>query len=198
MVFSFSLVIAELSSFSEEQAEALFEAGCDDCTPSVRAGVVIFDFDREGETPQGAIEGALQDVGKVGLRVERIEPDDLVTQSEIARRLDRSRESIRQLVHGERHDGGFPRPVAAVTGTSPLWSWCAVVDWCIAKGICRKGDRNIAECILRINEGLKSRRKTPAPAARHAGSRLLAGAVRESARPFRARGRNAVRSDIGR
>jgi len=46
--------------------------------------------------------------------VVRVEPDDLVSAAEIARRVGRSRESIRQLGGGLRGPGGFPAPLARI------------------------------------------------------------------------------------
>jgi hypothetical protein len=47
-----------------------------------------------------------------GLRVMRVEPDDIVTMAEIADRSDRTRESVRLLIAGQRGPGGFPRPMS--------------------------------------------------------------------------------------
>ncbi|MFQ5845167.1 MAG: GTPase RsgA, partial [Planctomycetota bacterium] len=59
----------------------------------------------------------------------RVEPDDLVTASEIARRARRSRQSIQQLVEGTRGPGGFPPPVSSLTKRSPIWRWAEVAQW---------------------------------------------------------------------
>ncbi|HEY3323532.1 MAG TPA: hypothetical protein VGP72_23970 [Planctomycetota bacterium] len=159
MTFSFALILAELDTFTLDQADALFEAGCDDCSPSVSAGVVVLEFDREADSPRQAIDSAIRQVRELGWRIERIEPDDLVTQSEIAKRLNRSRESVRQLVHGERQDGSFPRPVAAVTSTSPLWSWLEVTRWCVARNICSPSALEMAKTIKLVNGLMGSGRR---------------------------------------
>jgi hypothetical protein len=49
--------------------------------------------------------------------------------AEIARRANRSRENIRQLVAGLRGPGGFPPPVANLKQKSPIWRWADVEAW---------------------------------------------------------------------
>ncbi|MCM3264698.1 hypothetical protein M3765_11770 [Streptomyces thermoviolaceus] len=59
---------------------------------------------------------------------------DLVDASEIARRTDRSRENIRQIIHGERHKReAFPAPLGAPNGKS-IWEW-GVVNECLRRNI---------------------------------------------------------------
>ncbi|MFF7544174.1 hypothetical protein ACFZCU_11140 [Streptomyces canus] len=54
---------------------------------------------------------------------------DLVDASEISRRTDRSRESVRQLINGVRRRGTpFPKPVGAPNGKR-LWEWGVVNEW---------------------------------------------------------------------
>ena len=84
---------------SDEQLNALFGAGCDDATFSLeRDGSVLGFFDRDAETQEDAVLSALDDVegAGVGARVLRVtQDDDWLTASEIAERVDRSRQSIR-------------------------------------------------------------------------------------------------------
>jgi hypothetical protein len=61
--------------------------------------------------------------------VVRVEPDDLVTAAEIAARLDRSRESVRLLIAGERGPGGFPAPISHTRTKHRLWRWSDVAAW---------------------------------------------------------------------
>lgn len=91
---SFTLVI---DGDVEAKIEDLFEAGCDDATFGSIDSVHYVDFDREAPTLDRAVFSAIKDIESVpGFCVRRVEPDDLVTASEIAERLDRSRESVRQ------------------------------------------------------------------------------------------------------
>jgi hypothetical protein len=97
----------------------------------MRDGSVYLDFDREAASFREAILSAIADVEKasIGARVVRVEPDELVTMAEIARRSGRSRESVRQLVSGLRGPGDFPPPVASLKQRSPIWRWTEVSHW---------------------------------------------------------------------
>jgi len=64
-----------------------------------------------------------------GLRVLRVEPDDLVTAAEIAQRLGRTRESVRLLISGERGDRTFPPPISHLRTRHRLWRWSDVAAW---------------------------------------------------------------------
>jgi predicted DNA-binding transcriptional regulator AlpA len=126
---AFSLILAGVSESTNEMADALYEAGCDDALLGSRDGVVFLDFDREAPSFREAMLRAIADVGRAGYGVARVEPDDLVTAAEIARRLGRSRESVRQHIVGLRGAGGFPAPVSSLKGRSPLWRWAEVAAW---------------------------------------------------------------------
>lgn len=61
----------------------------------------------------------------VATRIDR----DLVDASEIARRIDRTRESVRQIINGTRHKGeSFPTPLGAPNGKK-IWEWAIVNEW---------------------------------------------------------------------
>jgi hypothetical protein len=120
-----------VTEIDDALADRLFEAGCDDALVGSRDGVAFLDFEREANSFPHAVVAAIADVvqAKTNAAVARIEPDDAVTASEIARRLGRSRESVRQLANGMRGPGGFPTPIACLTGTSSIWSWADVLHW---------------------------------------------------------------------
>ena len=52
----FVLVLSGVSDLDERVANALFEAGCDDATPSLRFGTVYLAFDRQAATLRDASE----------------------------------------------------------------------------------------------------------------------------------------------
>lgn len=114
----------------EDHLDQLFEAGCDDATFSQIDGVAFADFDREAKTFVAAVISAIHEITSVpGLRVMRLEPDDLVTAAEIAERLGRTRESVRLLISGQRGAGDFPAPVSHARRRNRLWRWSDVVAW---------------------------------------------------------------------
>jgi hypothetical protein len=114
---------------------ALFERGCEDATFGSVDGIGYADFHREAPGLGQAIFSAVRDVESVpGLTVLRVEPDDLVTASEIAARLGRTRESVRLLIAGERGGGDFPAPVSHHRSRNRLWRWSEVAAWAEVKG----------------------------------------------------------------
>jgi len=156
--FEFTLVIeGDLSQ--EKVAPALFEAGCDDATFGVIDGMGYGDFLREAPSLAEAVLSALRQVESTGsLRVLRVEPDDVVTMSDIADRLERSRESIRLLIAGRRGPGGFPPPISHGMERGRLWRWSDVVGWL---GQLEPEEIEAAHFIAAINAALELRRHLP-------------------------------------
>ena len=78
-VYRFTVVLGGLREISDDLAEALFEAGCDDGSPWSSQGVAAVAFDRQAESFEHAVRSAIADVQKAGCRVAwvKIEPDDL-------------------------------------------------------------------------------------------------------------------------
>jgi hypothetical protein len=112
--------------------DALYEAGCDDATFATDAGGAYAVFHRQAPTPEQAVLSAIRSVESAGgpVRAVRVAAeDDWLTTAEIAERIGRSRQSISQLVRGERGPGGFPAPVARCGARSPLFSWAEVRVW---------------------------------------------------------------------
>ena len=131
--FEFTLVFeTESDSLTDELVDRLYGSGLDDALISERAGIGYADFSRDASSVLEAVSSAIEQIegSGIGARVIRIEPDDIVTVSDIAQRLNRTVESIRLLVKGERGPGGFPPPAARVTGRkSRVWRWADVVAW---------------------------------------------------------------------
>ena len=125
----FTLMIE--GQLSEEQtARALFKSGCDDATFGVTDGIGYGEFAREASSLAEAVLEAMHQVESVpGLKVLRLEPDDFVTMSDIAERLDRTRESVRLLVSGQRGPGAFPAPASHGMSRNRLWRWSEVGLW---------------------------------------------------------------------
>ena len=119
-----------LSGPVDERIDELFEAGCGDAAFGEIDGVAYADFDREADSFVEAVVSAISAIGSVpGLRVLRLEPDDLVTAADIAQRLGRTRESVRLLISGRRGAGGFPAPVSHTQRRNRIWRWSDVVAW---------------------------------------------------------------------
>ena len=85
MVWSFTLYIKDLAEFSDEQTDALFEAGCSDGSLASGEGQAWIGFDREASSLQDAIRSAVSDVRRTGLDVEHVEIEaEELADSEIA------------------------------------------------------------------------------------------------------------------
>jgi hypothetical protein len=114
---------------TDDRLDALFEAGCDDATFSHKEDMTFAAFDREATTMLDAILSAIQAVESVeGFEVLHVDPDELVWASEIAERTGRTRQSVDQLVKGQRGPGSFPAPATHAT-RNPLWRWSEVETW---------------------------------------------------------------------
>ncbi|MGZ8614966.1 MAG: helix-turn-helix transcriptional regulator [Actinomycetota bacterium] len=154
--FTFTLII-EGPVDDPAVIDALFDAGCDDATFGIVDGVGFGDFRRVARSFLGAASTAIRQVDSVpGVQVVRIGSEDLVTMAEIARRLSRSRESVRLLAADARGPGGFPPPVARIRSRSPLWRWVDVATW--AEGALGHADPD-AGLIASINAALEIRRR---------------------------------------
>jgi hypothetical protein len=130
------LILQGASELTPELADALYEAGCDDALIGSRDGLLFADFDREASSQAEAVTSAIEQIesASIGLTVIRVEPDELVSASEIADRVGLSRETIRLYALGQRGPGHFPPPVARLRGRSPLYRWTDVVPWLARHG----------------------------------------------------------------
>ena len=126
--FEFSVVASGLDPEAEDFADRFFNAGCDDATISFQKGHIIVDFAREAKSIDIAICSAVDCVEKTGARIDRIEPDPLVSLADIAARTGLSRAAITQYSKGQR-SADFPSPVARVTSETSLYDWSQVATW---------------------------------------------------------------------
>lgn len=84
--YRFTVILAGLTEISDDLANALFEAGCDDGSPWSSQGVAAIGFDREAESFEQAVRSAIADVQKAGCHVAwvKIEPEDLAQSASAA------------------------------------------------------------------------------------------------------------------
>jgi hypothetical protein len=126
--YHFTIIASGLDPEADDFEDRFFEAGCDDATISVQKGATILEFTRKGRNFTHALVSAVKAVQAAGARVEHIEPDHLVSLSDIAARAHISKASVSLYAKGERAES-FPAPVARVTTESPLWDWFEVARW---------------------------------------------------------------------
>lgn len=181
IAYNFTLVLSGISQVSEDLdtlADAIFEAGCDDATLCFRNSIAYLEFDREATTFREAVIAAIQQVETINdvIKVERIEPDDLVTASEIARRINKSREYIRLLIDGKRGKGDFPLPISGISNKSLLWSWVNVTQWLQQNQLIDEESVKIAQDIADFNHLLFYRKDESAFSRMNTLKELLAAA----------------------
>jgi len=71
--YEFSLILKGSPELTEEIADQLFKAGCDDGTPGTCKGVFSIDFHREADSLEAAINSAIKNVKTAGYDVEHVQ-----------------------------------------------------------------------------------------------------------------------------
>ncbi|NUU42264.1 helix-turn-helix transcriptional regulator [Tardiphaga robiniae] len=154
--FEFSIIASGLDPDAEDFADRFFDAGCDDATISFQKGRIIADFAREATSIDAAICSAVENVMKAGAQVDRVEPDPLVSLSDIAMRTGLSRAAITNYASGNRV-GNFPPPVARVTSKTSLYDWSAVATWLFQHDHLSREKAMEAEAVGVANEAIRAR-----------------------------------------
>lgn len=151
--YEFTIVATGLPIDNDDCLDRFYEAGCNDAIIGLQRGVFVLDFDREADTLVEAIESACADVRCAGATIVRIEPDPLVSASDIAERAEITRQAVSLYISGERGEG-FPTPVACVSGARPLWKWSDVVVWLHKAGKLDQSDVEKGQLFDRLNAEL--------------------------------------------
>ena len=73
--YEFDVFLKDTAEITDEQADTLFEAGCDDGTPASCNGLAWIHFDREAGSLEEAIRSAIVQVRSAGFTVAKIELD---------------------------------------------------------------------------------------------------------------------------
>lgn len=149
--YEFTIIASGLNPEAEDFESRFYDAGCDDATVSFQNGHIIIDFARDAESITDALSGAVTCVRNAGAHVDRIEPDPLVSLSDIATRVGKTRQAISLYAKGKRREG-FPTPAYKVTSDSPLWHWSDVAKWLFAQNEISRDEVIIAEAVEQANE----------------------------------------------
>lgn len=159
--YDFALVVGGVVELTSEVENALYGAGCDDATVSMKHGRLYIDFSRAASSFKDAVISAIKSVDAAlpDAHVLRVDECNLVTAAEIARRMGRSRQLVHQYMTGKRGPGGFPPPECHLADYAPLWAWCAVSEWLVENDLLRPEENLIAEVIEAINLRLESARQ---------------------------------------
>ncbi len=155
--YDFVLVLSMAPDATTTAADCLFDAGCDDATVSVRSGRMYLTFSRAAASFHEAVLSAIDDVRRadIGAEVLRVDQCNLVTQAEIGRRAERSRQQINQYISGERGPGAFPPPACNLCDDAPLWYWCEVAQWLFDNNLIHEAALREAEQTDIINAALE-------------------------------------------
>lgn len=157
--FQFTIIASGLDHEDGDFEDRLFEAGCDDATIGFSRGAIIIEFDRDARNFSNAVKSAIADVEKAGAQVDRVEPDFLVSLSDIAERSNLTRAAISNYSKGDRGKD-FPAPVARVSTGSPLWNWVDVAQWLQRRDLISSDAVDIARTVKRINDNLHSKQQS--------------------------------------
>ena len=128
MEYSFSFLIRDADPEDDLAINALVEAGCDDATLAFQYGVLSVDFDREADSYIEAVISAYIDLRATQFPVVAFEPDNLVSISDIAKRVSLTRAAVTLYASHERQKQ-FPSPCRRVHSNSPLYDWVEVSRW---------------------------------------------------------------------
>lgn len=169
--YTFTLLLSGADFQDPNVVEVLYAAGCTDATFGTQAGVSFADFDREANTLVEAVLSAVEQVERAvpRARVTRVEPEDLVSASDIAVRTGRTRASVSYLIDGERGPGDFPPSALRLGGDRPTWHWSEVVSWFSSRLDQPIGTATEAHALAALNAALELRRAIAhaAPPAAH-------------------------------
>jgi len=161
IIYQFTLILKNVDANTPGIEDSLYAAGCDDALINFRSGTVYLDFDRAASSLENAVVSAIKNVesASVAAVVASVAPEDLVTESEVANRLNKNRQTVSLWIKGSRRtQHTFPKPVMKLTGRSPLWKWYEIVNWLFKNKIISEPEvvRN-AEFIEDINAVLEER-----------------------------------------
>src|SRR5579864_5184959 len=94
-IFQFRLILKNVDENTSDLEDNLYEAGCDDALINFRNGRVFLDFSRESLTLQEAVISAIKDIKSASIEIDvaSVAPEIFVTESEIAKRLNISRQT---------------------------------------------------------------------------------------------------------
>src|SRR5436190_15813608 len=73
--YELDVVLSEAHEVTDDLADELFAAGCDDATLASCDGVVWVHFDREAASPEDAIRSAVEQIKIAGISLSKVELD---------------------------------------------------------------------------------------------------------------------------
>lgn len=74
--YEFTIFLNGIDELTDDAADRLFEAGCNDGSPGQFEGECFVDFDRNAVTLEDAIRSANDNIRAAGFTVKRVELDE--------------------------------------------------------------------------------------------------------------------------
>lgn len=74
--YQITIFLKEIDELTDDAADRLFEAGCDDGSPGQFEGECFVDFDREADSLEEAIRSATHNVRAAGFSIKRVQMDE--------------------------------------------------------------------------------------------------------------------------
>lgn len=132
--YLFTLILKDVNENTPGLEDSLYESGCDDALINYRNNAVFLDFDREASSFEEAVISAIKQVESSSIKavVASVAPENLVTMSEVAKRLNKTRQVISLWINEDRRKSAskpFPQPRMKLADKSPLWKWNEIVEW---------------------------------------------------------------------
>lgn len=153
--FEFSIIASGLDPQADDFESRFYDKGCDDALVAFQKGHIILDFAREAPSLEEAIATAVLAVTEAGAIVERVEPDPLVSLSDMAARAGVTRAAMSNYSQGKRGQH-FPAPIVRVTSDSPLWEWATVARWMFENQKLEKESAVEAEIVRQANAAISA------------------------------------------
>lgn len=159
----FTLILKNVNEATNNFEDSLYEAGCDDALVNVRDNTVFLDFERSAASFEEAVISAIKQVEASSIKaiVATVAPENLVTMSDVAKRLQKTRQVIHLWINQERRKSNqmpFPQPLMKLADKSPLWKWREIVEWLYFHNLIQeKGLLDKAIFIENLNAALDSR-----------------------------------------
>ena len=183
-LYEFCIIASGLDPQDDDFESRFYDMGCDDATISFQRGRIILEFGREALSLEDAIASALDDIRRAGATPHRVEPDPLVSMSDIGARAGLTRAAISLYAKGERGEN-FPSPVARVTTDSPLWLWSEVAAWLAKSGKLPQATVKEAQAIEAANANLGGEPEwMPQPWVQTRSAELMGFAEADQQQPF--------------
>jgi hypothetical protein len=89
--YQFTLILAGIDQVTDEAANDLYQAGCEDGTFCARDGIAYIHFDRAAPALEEAIRTAIDDVRHAGFDVTHVETEEYATIHRLNQQLTKVR-----------------------------------------------------------------------------------------------------------